>query len=139
MSNEPSPPSNAEGQRPAMERGGLWGLFFSTAGLLLPPYGVLLSVFGIAQGRRARIAAKANNSQAPGALTSMIIGGVGVAFSLLVIAGQWMFWDEYSQFQDCSARAHTQVSQSECDKAFNDRLVERYPQLEGQLPTGLTP
>lgn len=100
---------------------------------------MLLSIFGIAQGRRARKAAKANNSQAPGALLSMILGAVGVLFSLLVILGQWMFWDEYSSFQQCTARAHTEISQTECDTAFEKQVVERYPMLEGRLPSNLTP
>ncbi|MFC7331193.1 DUF4190 domain-containing protein [Marinactinospora rubrisoli] len=124
MTNEPPTP-DAEGREPTVERGGLWGLFFSTAGLLLPPFGLLLSVFGITQGHRARRAAKASNGLAPGALLSVIVGWIGVLFSVFAIAGYAMFWSEYTTWRDCSAAAHTVATQTNCDNGLRESLAER--------------
>ncbi|NYE49756.1 hypothetical protein HDA32_004876 [Spinactinospora alkalitolerans] len=135
MTNEPSAPQT-DGQQPTVERGGLWGLFFSTAGLLLPPFGLLLSAFGIIQGRKARRAAKASNGQAPGALMSMIVGWMGVVLSLFMIIGYAVFWTEYSAYGECSARAHTEALQSECDDALQEALAERLGVPPESIPLG---
>ncbi|GAB3209005.1 DUF4190 domain-containing protein [Marinactinospora thermotolerans] len=124
MTNEPST-SPSDGQQPTVERGGLWGLFFATAGLLLPPFGVVLSVFGIVQGRRARKSARANRVPAPGAVLSMVLGWAGVLFSAGTMIGYLVFGEEIAAWQDCSARSHTSVTQAECDTALRDALAER--------------
>ncbi|WP_046469789.1 hypothetical protein [Allosalinactinospora lopnorensis] len=124
MSKDPTEP-RAEGQQSTVERGGLWGLFFSAAGLLLPPFGALLCVLGISQGRRARRAAKENNAQAPGAMMSMVLGWIGLGVSAVVITGYTVFWNEYSAYQECSAQAHTVTSQEQCDETFREAIAER--------------
>ncbi|MES0835260.1 DUF4190 domain-containing protein [Nocardiopsis tropica] len=113
-----SPEPRTEGQPPRVERGGLWGLFFGAAGLLLPPYGAVLSVFGVVQGFRARRAARRNRTQAPGALLSVVVGVLGVVVSLALTSVFVVYRDQVTEFRDCSARAHTVTSQKVCDEAW---------------------
>ncbi|MFD6951794.1 hypothetical protein A6A08_20035 [Nocardiopsis sp. TSRI0078] len=113
-----SPEPRSDGQPPRVERGGLWGLFFGAAGLLLPPYGVVLSVFGVVQGFRARRAARANRTDAPGALLSVAVGVLGIVTSLALVSVAVVYQEQMTQYRDCSARAHTVSSQKECDEAW---------------------
>jgi hypothetical protein len=136
VTNEP-PETNADGRQPHVERGGLWALFFSAAGLLLPPYGVVLSALAIFQGRKARRAARANRGQAPGALLSMVLGWVGVVLSVSSIAFYAMVWTEYTDYRDCSTRALTVATQDACDEAFGEALTARgLPPEVGPALTG---
>ncbi|MFC3996999.1 DUF4190 domain-containing protein [Nocardiopsis sediminis] len=124
MTIEPPEP-RTDGQQPTVERGGLWGLFFAAAGLLLPPFGVVLSVLGIFQGHRARKAAKQAKGVAPGALLSQVLGWIGVAVSILALIGYAVFWQEYTEYRACTARAHTESSQQACDLALREGIAER--------------
>ncbi|GAB3461797.1 hypothetical protein GCM10027570_47900 [Streptomonospora sediminis] len=119
------PQPRSDGQQPTVERGGLWGLFLSAAGLVLPPYGIVLSALGIFQGRRARRSARANNGVAPGATMSMALGWAGVALSGLMIVGYAVFWNEYQVYGQCSAQALTHASQQECDDSLREAVAER--------------
>ncbi|MDA8370039.1 MAG: DUF4190 domain-containing protein [Nocardiopsaceae bacterium] len=134
MTNEP-PDSHADGQQPTIERGGLWGLFFSAAGLLLPPFGVVFSALGVFQGGRARRAARQNNGQAPGALLSMVLGWAGIVVSIFAIVGYSVFWTEYNAYHQCSTRAHTEASQTQCDDAFRTAVSERTGIPKENVPT----
>ncbi|TQN32957.1 hypothetical protein FHX37_2946 [Haloactinospora alba] len=133
MSNE-QPESNPNGRPSATERGGLWGVFFSAAGLLLPPFGIVLSLFGIFQGRRARRSGRERNVPAPGAVFSMVLGWIGVTFSAFAIAGWAVFYDEYTAYQACTQRAHTVSSQEQCDESFRQAVAERAGLPEEQVP-----
>ena len=113
-----SPEPRADGQPPKVERGGLWGLFLGLAGLLFPPYGVVLSVFGVVQGFRARRSARTHSSQAPGALLSVALGMIGIVVSAVMITVLFVYQDEVAEYRDCSARAHTVSTQKECDTAW---------------------
>ncbi|MBV2367149.1 DUF4190 domain-containing protein [Streptomonospora nanhaiensis] len=124
MINEP-PQQQTDGDRPHIERGGLWGLFLSAAGLILPPFGLILSALGIVQGHRARRAAKAKNGVAPGAILSMVLGWFGVALSALMLVGYLVFWDAYSAYQECSTRALTVSSQQDCDRQLREDIARR--------------
>ncbi|MDE3720556.1 DUF4190 domain-containing protein [Nocardiopsis sp. N85] len=115
--NRPEPRSDTE--PPRVERGGLWGLFFGLAGLLLPPYGGVLSAFGLVQGLRARRAARRNRSDAPLALLSVAVGVAGIVVSIAMVAVSVVFHDQLMDYRDCSARAHTVSSQQVCDDAWN--------------------
>ncbi|ASU85573.1 hypothetical protein CDO52_24690 [Nocardiopsis gilva YIM 90087] len=138
MSNEPTEP-RADGQPPAVERGGLWGLILSTAGLvLLFPMGVLLSILGIYQGHKARRAAKQNNTTAPGAIPSVVLGWLGVAISALGLIGMLMFWSEFDAYQQCSSRAHTVSTQRQCDETLQEDLRDAIAQRTG-LPKEQVP
>ncbi|RKS05595.1 hypothetical protein DFP74_1196 [Nocardiopsis sp. Huas11] len=115
-----SPEPRTDGKPPRMERGGLWGLFFGMAGLLLPPYGAVLSVFGVVQGFRARRAARANGNSAPGAILSVAIGLVGLVLSGAMTYVAIAYQDEVADYRSCSARAHTVATQTECDDAWEE-------------------
>ncbi|MDT0304613.1 DUF4190 domain-containing protein [Streptomonospora wellingtoniae] len=129
------PEPRSDGQQPTVERGGLWGLFLSAAGLVLPPYGIVLSALGIFQGRRARRAARARNAAAPGALLSMVLGWVGVTLSGLMIIGYALVWDQYQAYSACSARALTHSSQEQCDQDFRRAVSEKTGVPMEQLPS----
>ncbi|RNL82297.1 DUF4190 domain-containing protein [Halostreptopolyspora alba] len=133
MTKEPTEP-RTEGQQPTVERGGLWGLLFSAAGLLLPPFGALLSVVGISQGWRARRAAREREVPAPGALMSMVLGWAGIGFSALLLAGYAVFWNEITAYQECSAQAHTVSSQESCVETVRETISERSGLPERYVP-----
>lgn len=113
-----SPESRTDGQPPKVERGGFWGLFLGLAGFLFPPYSGVLSAFGLVQGLRARRAARAHGSEAPGALASMAVGMVGVVLSASMIAVLFVYSQQATEYRNCSARAQTVSSQKECDQAW---------------------
>ena len=116
-----SPEPRADGQPPKVERGGLWGLFLGLAGLLFPPYGVVLSVFGVVQGFRARRAARTHSSQAPGALLSVALGVVGIVVSATMLSVLFVYQDEVAEYRGCSARAHTVSTQKVCDSTWESQ------------------
>ena len=113
-----SPETQADDRSPKVERGGLWGLFLGLAGLLFPPYSGVLSAMGVVQGLRARRAARTNGSEAPGALSSMALGVVGVVISASMLSVLFIYSDQVTEYRDCAARAHTVSSQQACDEAW---------------------
>lgn len=113
-----SPEPRTDGQPPKSERGGLWGLFFGLAGLLLPPYGVVLSLFGVVQGARARRAARRRSVSAPMSVASMLVGTVGVVLSLAMGSVLVLHQEQVADYRECTARAHTVSTQDECDQAW---------------------
>ncbi|WP_067603637.1 hypothetical protein [Nocardiopsis listeri] len=113
-----SPETQADDRSPKVERGGLWGLFLGLAGLLFPPYSGVLSAMGVVQGLRARRAARTNASEAPGALSSMVLGVVGVVISASMLSVLFVYNDQVTEYRDCAARAHTVSSQKACDEAW---------------------
>ncbi|MEU3308551.1 DUF4190 domain-containing protein [Nocardiopsis sp. NPDC055551] len=113
-----SPETQADDRSPKVERGGLWGLFLGLAGLLFPPYSGVLSAMGVVQGLRARRAARTNGSEAPGALSSMVLGVVGVVISASMLSVLFIYNDQVTEYRDCAARAHTVSSQKACDEAW---------------------
>lgn len=116
--NNPEPQTDGS---PKSERGGLWGLFFGAAGLLLPPYGVVLSLFGLVQGFRARRAARIRRVSAPGALASMAVGFVGIVVSGALASVLLIFQEEVSDYRDCTSRAQTVSTQNACDEAWESQ------------------
>ncbi|QBI52416.1 DUF4190 domain-containing protein [Streptomonospora litoralis] len=122
MTDEPPQP-RSDGQQPTVERGGLWGLFLSAAGLVLQPYGIVLSALAVFQGRRARRSARANSSSAPGAVLSMTLGWAGVAVSGITIAVYAAFWPAFEQHAQCSVQALTHSTQETCDDALRQTLT----------------
>ncbi|MBR8741264.1 DUF4190 domain-containing protein [Nocardiopsis sp. MG754419] len=113
-----SPETHADDRPPKVERGGLWGLFLGLAGLLFPPYSGLLSALGVVQGLRARRAARAQGSTAPGALSSVVLGAVGVVISVAMVSVLLIYSDQVREYRDCAARAHTVSAQKVCDDAW---------------------
>nr|WP_221308270.1 DUF4190 domain-containing protein [Nocardiopsis mwathae] len=110
----------------------MWGLIFSTAGLvLLFPFGALLCVIGIYQGRKARRAAKENTTTAPGAVPSMVLGWLGLVLAAFMYMGMLMFWDEVEAYQQCSSRAHTVSTQQQCDEALQEGLRDAIAERTG--------
>lgn len=126
MNSEPSTPQPGRPEI-TVERGGLWGLMFSFAGLLLLPYSAVLSVLGIVQGTRARKKAKSRGTQAPGSLASIIVGIVGILWALVISAALAVFSDELRAYSECTARAHTVSAQEKCDDAYFEAISERFP------------
>ncbi|GAA1112149.1 DUF4190 domain-containing protein [Nocardiopsis composta] len=129
-----TPQPRADGQQPTVEKGGLWGVFLAAVGLMWPPFGMPFSLIGIVQGRRARKAARANKGQAPGAVLSMVLGWVGLVVSVFAIAGYAVFWNEYTAYRDCSARALTVSAQQDCDDAWRADVAERAGIPEKEVP-----
>lgn len=117
-------PQQTEDQSRPMERGGLWGLLLSGLGLLIP-LGIPLSILGIVQGVRARRSARGNETVAPGAITSIVLGVVGVMlWSSVLTAGTWLR-AEIGTWMDCVNQANTVTVEQECDAEFRADLEER--------------
>ncbi|MFV2196600.1 DUF4190 domain-containing protein [Nocardiopsis sp. LOL_012] len=108
----------ADEQPPKFERGGLWGLFLGAAALLFLPYGVVLSVFGVVQGFRARRAARENSTYAPVAVASVVVGVAGILITAAAGAMFVVYDEEITAYRDCSVRAHTVSTQKACDEAW---------------------
>lgn len=126
MADSPSSAdTRTDGTRPAAERGGLWGLICSTVGLLILWYGIPLSLAGILLGRRARKLAKENDSQAPGAMASIVLGGLGIALWSAALTAYMLAYDEVSAWQSCLAASNTTTVAAECDQEFRTYLEDQ--------------
>ncbi|PRX91869.1 hypothetical protein [Allonocardiopsis opalescens] len=133
MSQTPTEPRTT-GQPPAVDRGGLWALLLSLAGLLLPPYGVVLSVLGIYQGRKARLRAKDEGTSAPWSVASMVLGAVGVLWAAMVLGTSLLIWDENAAWQQCLSQANTVSATEDCNVAFRTSIEERFGLAPGSFP-----
>lgn len=125
MSESPTEPHADQGRQPAMERGGLWALLFSGLGLILPLYGILLSLVGILQGRRARRNAAAKETAAPGAVPAMLLGWLGMLLWGTVIAAGAVVHEELRTWMDCQNQANTVTVTQECDAELRGELEGR--------------
>lgn len=95
------------------------------------PVGLVLGIASLVVGVRARRAARQGHGVAPGAVPGMVLGAVGLVFSLMSVSLTVFLWSELSGYQECLSTANTSLDEESCKDEF-------YPRIEDKLglPSG---
>lgn len=100
-------------------------LFFYPLGLVL---GIAALVVGIKARRAARATGGAGGARqaVPGAVPGMVMGGIGLAMSLVMVAGAIVLRTEFSGYWDCVNASNTHTDEQACRDEY-------YPKIEDKL------
>lgn len=129
----PSPPGPARPPGPRLRSGRrALGLAVAGAVLLVPllPAGLVLVAAGLIQGIRALRAAGREGGSAPGAIAAVIVGAVGSALGLGLLAGAVFLLPELRDYRECMSGANTEIARSQCWTQFESA----YQRKLGVLP-----
>lgn len=99
----------------------IWAGASSILSLLLfpSPLGILLGVAAVVLGISARRRSRATGVPAPGAVTAIVIGVLGVVLTAVPLA---LVYPASSDHRHCVSRANTDIAREICDKAYQDSL-----------------
>ncbi|WP_021596496.1 hypothetical protein [Actinomadura welshii] len=143
MSEQQGPPAPPEdrpsghpaGQPPAGPRQdarrtgwrALWlgGIALLTA-VFFYPLGLVLGVAALVVGIRARRFARRARDTAPGAVPGIVLGAIGLAFSLMSVSLTAFLWSELSGYQNCVSASNTTTDKQACRDEY-------YPKIEKKL------
>ncbi|MGP4024786.1 hypothetical protein [Actinomadura sp. 3N407] len=142
MSEQPGPPAQPEdrpdgrpaGRPPAgppksRQTGwrALWlgGIALLTA-VFFYPLGLVLGVAALVVGIRARRAARRGGDPAPGAVPGIVLGSIGLVFSVLSVSLTMFLWSELSGYQNCLSTSNTGTDKQACRDEY-------YPKIEDKL------
>jgi hypothetical protein len=114
----------------------LLGLAFGLGNLSRSVYVAVLSllfaVTAIWLGVWANRSARHNGTARPrGAVSGIVLGGFGLAFSALWLLALAMFWPQLSAYNTCMSGANTVVAQQACHTAFTNSVGGEISVLEG--------
>jgi hypothetical protein len=84
------------------------GVFVAVLTLL---FGVTAIGLGVIAGRRAR---RNGTARPRGAISGIVLGGFGLAFSALWLLVLAVFWPQLSAYYDCMSSANTVAAQQVC-------------------------
>ena len=84
----------------------------------LLPVGLVLVVAGLIQGIRALRAAGREAGTAPGAIAAVVIGTLGSAFGLGLLAGALFLLPELRDYRECTSGANTEIARAQCWTQF---------------------
>ncbi|WP_067454356.1 hypothetical protein [Actinomadura macra] len=121
--------------QPPVERTGmraLWlgGLALLTA-LFFYPLGFVLGIASLVVGIRAQRLAKQARGVAPGATAGIVLGAIGLAISLIAIAGTAYLAPEVNGYQKCISGSNTNADQKACREHYYPKMEEKL-----HLPSG---
>ncbi|GAA4236984.1 hypothetical protein GCM10022254_47890 [Actinomadura meridiana] len=144
MSEQPSagtgPPGGSGGSAPHKEtdrrkgtgRRALWlGAIALLTAFFFYPLGLVLGVAALVVGVRAHRTARRAQGSEPGAVPGIVLGAVGLAFSLLFVSVTAYLWTELNGYQKCVAGSNTTADEKACKSEY-------YPRIEDKLglPSG---
>ena len=92
------------------------GVFVAVLTLLFAVTAIWL---GIAVSRRAR---RSGTARPRGAVSGIVLGGFGLAFSLLWLLVLVVFWPQLSAYYSCMASANTIAAQQVCHTQFTNSV-----------------
>ena len=92
------------------------GVFVAALTLL---FAVMAIWLGVAANRRAR---RGGTARPRGAVSGIVLGGFGLAISLLWLLVLAVFWPQLSAYSDCMAGANTVAAQQVCHAQFTDSV-----------------
>ncbi|MEO3828431.1 hypothetical protein [Actinomadura sp. B10D3] len=136
----PAPPEDRPGGHPAGQppagprqdprRTGWRALWLGGIALLTAvffyPLGLVLGVAALVVGVRARRSARRTRDSAPGAVPGIVLGAIGLAFSLLSVSLTAFLWSELSGYQSCVSASNTTTDKQACRDEY-------YPKIEKKL------
>ncbi|MFA1549045.1 DUF4190 domain-containing protein [Actinomadura chokoriensis] len=94
--------------------------------LFFYPLGLVLGIAALVVGIKARRQARATRDSVPGAVPGMVMGAIGLATSVLMVAMAVFLRTEFSGYWDCVNAANTNTDQQVCRDEY-------YPQFEDKL------
>jgi hypothetical protein len=92
------------------------GVFVAILTLL---FGVTAIWLGVAVSRRAR---RSGTARPRGAVSGIVLGGFGLALSLLWLLVLAVFWPQLSTYANCMASANTVAAQQACHTQFTNSV-----------------
>jgi len=92
------------------------GVFVAVLTLLFAVTAIWL---GIAVNRRAR---RGGTARPRGVVSGIVLGGFGLAFSLLWLLVLAVFWPQLSAYSNCMASANTVTAQQVCHTQFTNSV-----------------
>jgi len=101
------------------------GVFVAVLTLLFAVTAIWL---GIAVSRRAR---RGGTARPRGAVSGIVLGGFGLALSLLWLLVLAVFWPQLSAYSSCMASANTVAAQQVCHAQFTNSVGGEISVLEG--------
>ncbi|MEV3921542.1 DUF4190 domain-containing protein [Actinomadura coerulea] len=132
---EDRPDGRPAGEPPAGPRQGgrgtgwraLWlgGIALLTA-FFFYPLGLVLGIAALVVGVKARRSARRTRDAAPGAVPGIVLGSIGLVFSLLSVSLTAFLWTELSGYQSCVSASNTTTDKQAC-------RTEYYPKIEKKL------
>jgi len=101
------------------------GVFVAVLTLLFAVTAIWL---GIAVSRRAR---RGGTARPRGAVSGIVLGGFGLAISLLWLLVLAVFWPQLSTYSNCMASANTVAAQQVCHTQFTNSVGGEISVLQG--------
>ena len=92
------------------------GVFVAVVTLL---FGATAIWLGVRANRRAR---RGGTARPRGAISGIVLGGFGLAFSTLWLLALAMFWPQLSTYNNCMSGANTVVAQQACQSQFTQSV-----------------
>lgn len=138
---EDRPEGRPEGEPPAgppkTQRSGWRALWLGGIALLTAfffyPLGLVLGVAALVVGVRARRAARRSNDSAPGAVPGIVLGSVGLVFSVLSVSLTAFLWSELSGYQDCLSTSNTAIDEQSCQDEYFPKIEDRLGLPSGSM------
>jgi MFS family permease len=95
-------------------------------------FAVVAIWLGVTANRRAR---RTGTARARWAVSGVVLGGLGVAFSALWLMVLLVFWPQLSSYYNCMAGANTVTAQQTCHSQFTKSVGSEMSVLQnGRLP-----
>ena len=92
-------------------------------GVVVAVVTLLFGVVAIWLGVRARRQAQRNGTARPrGATSGIVLGGFGLAFSMLWLLVLAVFWPQLSTYYNCMSGANTVAAQQACHTQLNNSI-----------------
>jgi hypothetical protein len=97
-------------------------------------FAVLAIWLGVSANRRAR---RAGTARPRWAVSGVVLGGLGLAFSALWLMVLAVFWPQLNSYYNCMAGANTVAAQQACHNQFTKSVGGEMSVLQnGRLPAG---
>jgi predicted ABC-type sugar transport system permease subunit len=104
------------------------------------PVGLVLGVVALVVGVRAHLRARRERAVVPRAVVAgIVMGAVGTAVSIPMLAVSMFFHAEMGQYAKCHASANTIADEQACKDAFVRSIEKKVRLRQGSLRTGDIP
>jgi hypothetical protein len=90
--------------------------------------GATAAWLGLTSTSKAR---RSGTSRPRGAVGGIVLGFIGVAFSVLALAAFAAFWPQLTQLSSCLAGANTLSAQQACQNQFSNSVGNEFSLLQG--------
>lgn len=132
----PSGPTGPDGPGRTQRTGwrALWlGAIALLTAFFFYPLGLVLGVAALVVGIRARRSARRDMAAAPGAVPGIVLGAVGLAFSMVSVSVTAYLWSELSGYQSCLSGSNTTVDKQSCRDEYFPKIEDKLGLPDGSM------